>query len=406
MKNQFFIFCMLLSVFFCSCDDEEGRIKVNDAAPGQVSNVRIEPGPGEVYITWTAPSDASYMYTKIDYVNSKGEEKYKIVAKDKDLQDDFSYRTTVSGFANTDEVQFSLTACSVRGKNKGAVEVKAEPGTPAFALVAETIEIQQGYGGVNVSWENKSAAAVYVALDYYVKSDQSKKGTVKFKVEGGNKGSRFVALTFGNAELAAGELYVINATTQDEEENASEVFSFEKAPLGIEKLTNKSEWSFPGYVDDYGATIGYSSQEAGGEGAAPNGRVIAMIDDNNGTFWHAAWKAPHATTYPHFFILDLGKNTLISNIDIRRRSGNNGTHRGQTIYTCTEEEAGDSNPDNWKWTNHGQSSFNPETDNAQLFGFASAPLTARYIKLYFSASDKGTGNYVMISELNVYKAKE
>ena len=46
-------------------------------------------------------------------------------------------------------------------------------------------------------------------------------------------------------------------------------------------------------------TIGYSSQETIGEGGgkSPAGRVIAMLDDNLETYWHASWK--QASNYPH-----------------------------------------------------------------------------------------------------------
>lgn len=65
-----------LSAIFSSCgDDVEGRISVNNAAPEKVTNVKTEAGPGEVYLTWTNPTNESFMYTKIEYTTSKGEKK-------------------------------------------------------------------------------------------------------------------------------------------------------------------------------------------------------------------------------------------------------------------------------------------------------------------------------------------
>lgn len=409
MKKPFLVLCIFCAALLGACDDSEGRISVNNAAPAQVTGVTTTPGPGEVTINWQAPADDSYMYTKIEYTTSKGEQKYQLVARDKNLVPGGApntYSTIVSGFANTNPVSFALYACSVKGKNKGAVEVTGTPGTPAFAVVAQTIDVEPGYGGVNVSWENTSTAAVNVVLNYHVKADATKQGTAKFAVGGGTKGKRFVALATGNAQVAGGETHVINVTTQDAEENASDVFTFERTPKAITPLTNKAEWSVPGYVDAYGETIGYSSQEAGGEGATPKGRVVAMFDDNNDTFWHTAWKDSNKRTYPHFCIVDLGKDTEISNIGIRRRTGNAGTHKGQTIYTCPTDAAADSDPANWSWTDHGNSAFDPTTDNTQLFGFAQGTVMARYIKLYFAATDKGTSDFVMISELNVYHPAE
>ena len=72
-----------LSAIFSSCgDDVEGRISVNNAAPEKVTNVKTEAGPGEVYLTWTNPTNESFMYTKIEYTTSKGEKKYQLISKE------------------------------------------------------------------------------------------------------------------------------------------------------------------------------------------------------------------------------------------------------------------------------------------------------------------------------------
>ena len=107
-----------LSVIFNSCnDDGEGRIKLNDKAPAKVTNVTTESGPGEVYLTWTNPTDESFMYTKIEYTNTKGVKKYKLISKEK-ANDSGVAQTTISGFGNTNAVSFSLFSCSVRGNNE------------------------------------------------------------------------------------------------------------------------------------------------------------------------------------------------------------------------------------------------------------------------------------------------
>ena len=53
---------------------------------------------------------------------------------------------------------------------------------------------------------------------------------------------------------------------------------------------DRSNWSFPGYnANSSDATIGYSSQEAIGEGdkdGLKNGRVTSMIDSSLNTYWH------------------------------------------------------------------------------------------------------------------------
>ena len=228
-------------------------------------------------------------------------------------------------------------------------------------------------------------------------------GSTKILAAAGSKEKRFVPLTYETVNYFSGEDCVINVTTQDAEENASEVFPFEVAVGTMEKLP-KADWKFPDYNDSSNdGTIGYSSQETVGEGAV-NGRVITMLDNDPATFWHTAWKTSSA--YPHFFIIDMGKDYQISHMDIRRRLGNNGTHKGQTFYTCSNAAAVDKNkPDSWGWEEQGHYSFDPNTDTPQLFRFPS-PATARYVKVSFAESDKGSSNFVMISEVNVFSPEK
>lgn len=383
---------------FASCgDDAEGRIEINNAAPAKVTEVSAAQGPGEVYLSWRIPESASFMYTKVEYLDAKGERQYQIITKEK--AENGICKATISGFANTDPVTFSLFSCSLKGNNIGAVEFTASPDTPAFAVVAETVAVEPIPGGVKVSWNNESVAQVYVTLNYTAKNDASKGGTVRIPAPPSQKGVCAVALPDGVGGHLMGEACDIKVTTQDEVGNASEEFPFEATPVPVVRLSQEG-WSFPGYEDSYNATIGYSSQEAGGEGGSPKGRVIAMIDDDENTFWHTAWK--QASAYPHFFILDLGKDVEVNAIDIRRRTNNDGTHKGQTFALCADADAADkSNPDSWKWQNQGHSAFDPTTNNYQMFPCLSTT-KARYIKVSFAAGDQGSSNFVMISEINVY----
>lgn len=392
------ILCSCFAVTSCN-DDGEGRVALNDAAPASVSNIQQSAGPGEVYFTWTIPASESFMYTKVVYNTSKGVEKYQIYGKDR-ADENGIMKATISGFASTDPVKFSFYACSVRGNSLQPVEVEAAPDTPAFVLMAESINVEPAYGGADVSWVNESAAPVYIAVDYAAKAEASKSGSVKFKVAANSKGSRFVPFSYGeDGEVLSGEVCVINIRTQDEEENSSEARTFEKTPIKVQKL-DRTDWTFPGFVDSYDATIGYSSQEAGGEGGYPNGRVVAMIDGDKNTFWHTAWK--QASAYPHFFIIDMGKEVEVTNVVIRRRMGNSGTHIGQTFYTCTEANASNpADPTAWTWDEQGWFAFDATTDTPQLF-LLNTPKKARYLKVYFASGDKGSGDFVMISEVNVY----
>lgn len=394
------LFAVALSLAMTACGDEsEGRVEINDSAPAQVSDVNYTPGPGEVTLTWKIPASPSFMYSKVVYKNSKGEEVYKMYSKDH--AKDGVMTETIGGFASVDPVDFNIYACSVRGNHLDATKISATPGAPAFLIVAETVDAEPAWGGVSVSYKNETVAWVNIVLNYHMKSDASKKGSYSFTAAPDSEGAQFVGLLVSNNEFINGEEAVIELAAGDADGNTSAPRTIETRTKKVEKL-DRAAWTFPGFADTYDAQIGYSSQEAGGEGAFPNGRVMAMLDGNEGTFWHTAWK--QSSAYPHFFIIDMGEEKEVSNVTIRRRGGNNGTNIGQTFYTCTAAAANGASPDDWGWTNQGWNPFDRNSDAHQLFSMKQVE-KARYIKVYFSEKDKG-GNFVMISEFNAYTPAE
>lgn len=393
-KRMLFYFVLFCTSLFVSCSDEvEGRITVDDTPPAKVTNVSSNSGPGEVYLSWTNPESSSFMYTKIEYTDANGELKYRLLSKERAARD------TIRGFATTDPIQFSIYSCSVRGTHDGFVEYTASPDAPAFSQVAEAMNILPDLGGIIVSGKNEFAAPVYIVLNYQLASNSSMSGTARFLLNGNAEVNQFIQLT-ANGEVLTGSNCIINVIGEDEAANASEPFVHRVTPIKVDKL-DKSNWKFPDYDENSNTgTIGYSSHETQGEGAAPNGRVVAMLDNNTATYWHASWKV--TAYYPHWFILDMGSDMDISSIELQRRQGDARGQKGQTIYTCPQSAAGNvSDPDSWGWTNHGSYSFDSDLDAPQCYRLSTNP-KVRYIKIYFGTEYKGTGNQAMLSEFNVY----
>ena len=394
-----------LSVVIASCDDAEGRIELNDAAPAKVTNVNAVAGPGEVTLSWTNPASSSFMYTKVEYTDAKGDEQYVLISKERADENNVS-TTTIKGFANTEAKTFALYACSVRGNHEEPVEVSQAPGSPAFAEVVKTVTLEPVLGGVLVDYENSYASKVLIALEYQESGNAGKHGSVKFEAAPNSKGPQLVMLTTDNNEFMSGEC-TVKVSAEDEYDNASEPREMKVTPIPAVKI-DRSAWSFPGYkADSNEGTIGYSSQEAIGEGdqdGLKNGRVVSMIDGSLKTFWHAAWKNS-GSDYPHWFILDMGREVTIASLELTARQGNDKGQKGQHIYTCSEAGAIDANnPDSWSWVDHGSFSFNPASDAPQAYGLVTTP-KARYIKVYFGTEHKGSGSQAMLSDLNVYGAE-
>ncbi|MGM9713909.1 MAG: discoidin domain-containing protein, partial [Prevotella sp.] len=210
--------------------------------------------------------------------------------------------------------------------------------------------------------------------------------------------SRFVRLDVDGGFLQ--EASVITVNTEDEYGHASQIRTFNVTPQAIVRL-DQSLMSIPGYVSGSNAgTIGYSSQESKGEGAV-NGRITCILDGDTKTFWHASWK--EVSNYPHWFIVDLGKDYKVANVELTRRIGDSRGQKGQTVSTCSDAGAPDkSNPEGWAWTVQGTYPFDSTSDSPQTVDLSAKLPTARYIKVYFGTEMKGGGNYAMLSEFNVY----
>lgn len=399
MKNL--MLPIALPLILASCGDEvEGRIDIDDSLPAQVTNVAYTSGPGEIYLSWDVPSSPSFMYNKVTYRNAKGEEVYRMFSKEA-ADANGRITATITGFATVDPVEFKIYACNVRYGSAEPQVISAVPGAPAFLAVANSLQAEPAYGGVRVKYANDTQATVYVNVDYSSKSDPSKSGSTSFVVNGNSNGSRVIVLSTGANEFINGEDAVLKLTARDSENNMADPVSAESYVKKV-KLIDRSGWSVPGYTDDaYGPTPGFSSQEAGGEGAAPNGRVMAMFDGNENTFWHTAWK--QSSSYPHFFVVDMGANHDVACISVRRRTNNNGTNVGHTIYTCPASGANGDDTNAWAWEDYGWSAFNRESNDHQFYGVNST--SSRYIKMYYAMTDKG-GDFVMVSEFNAYEPAE
>lgn len=399
MKKKQIGFLLLFgaALLLSSCaDDAEGRIEIDDSAPAQVSNVNAVSSAGAVTLTWHIPTSSSFMYTKVVYTDADGNEQYQLFSKEHATTDG-QMSATFKGFIKTDPVTFKLYACSVRGNNAGALEVSGTPGAPNFSAVLEKITVDAAYGGIKVQTANSFDDAVVVAVAWQ-SATSGKSGSTTYKVEPNTNDGHFVRLDVDGGFLQ--ESSTITIHTEDEFGHASDPKTFTVTPKAVKKL-DQSLLSIPGYnPDSNDGTIGYSSQESQGEGAT-NGRAACMLDGNTGTFWHSSWKV--ATTYPQWFIVDLGKDYQIAQVELTRRIGDSRGQKGHTLYTCAESKAADAtNPDSWGWDSYGSFAFNNNSDAPQAYDLSERLQAARYIKVYFGTEMKGSGNNTMVSEFNVY----
>ncbi|MDR3246290.1 MAG: DUF4959 domain-containing protein [Prevotellaceae bacterium] len=384
MNKTLIILSLFAFIAFCACEDENNAVGTDE-----ITDATATGGFGEVALEWTIPDTVNFMYVDISYRNSKDEQRNHKVSRFAKSKNSYTVRDTVTGFADTKEYEFTLTPFSKDGVPARPSVVKASPLSPPFLAILATVKIVPDFGGAIVSWENTTGKPVNVVVSYL--DNESKQVTLTFPTLKSNTGTI--------SELSGDSKTYIYYTT-DNAGNSSEQKTI-TLPVYAEKEFDKTEWSIPGYdADSDLATAGYSSQ-ATNEGSA--NKATAIFDGNLATYWHARYGGSGATTYPHWYIIDLGKEVTISRVTMAKRQGSNTTmQKGQRFLTCRAAGVSDkSDPATWSWEDQGSFAFDPTKNDIQGYRLTNNP-KARYIKVYFGTEHKGNGDYAMVAEMSVY----
>jgi hypothetical protein len=308
--------------------------------------------------------------------------------------------TTVSGLTSDTLTEFRFYSVSRTGAYSEPVLYSAAALTPPFDMVLESVKIipdTVGLNGVFVKWENVTGKKVTVELTYI--DNTGALALTGFLAS--ESGESFIS------DISTDTAKVFSVIASDEWQNVSKKRDFTVKVI-IASFVSRNGWSVPGYNENSrGETIGYSSQALNESSTAypVNGSIMAMFDGVVNTFWHASWSSPD-TRYPHWFIVDMGKEHTLTHVEMTRRQGNGGGQKGFQVFTCTESGATNpATPASWSWQSQGEYDFKPSTNDAQKYRLTANP-RARYIKVYIDDKFKGTSNYAMISEFSAYAMEE
>ena len=161
---------------------------------------------------------------------------------------------------------------------------------------------------------------------------------------------------------------------------------------------SRGNWSIPGFNagSPYG-TIGYSSQHTQSN---PICLITYIFNDNPSLIWAANWQAAPIASYPHWFIIDLGEEVMLTHVSILNRQdmgdGNNGP-TGFELFTCTEANAQDlSAPTSWGWVSQGEYIIEPANLDEQRYALTAYPY-ARYIRVYMDTKFQGSSPFASMS---------
>lgn len=394
------------SVFLFSCSsEEEGKASPDYSAPTQVTDLQATPIAGGVELSWKKSPSANFMYAKVAYTDAKGNDKDTLLSAEHADSVTGMMTATIRGFAKEQPVKFNVYACSVKGNHGEPAVIEATPQAPNFIKVLDKVKVTAAPGGAHVAYTNDYDENVTVKLVYASKADASKKGSATISLAPKSNGTDYVRFDCGS-DILSGDCQVA-VTTLDVAGNESDPTTVDLQNVQAIAQIDKAGWSVPGYnANSSDGTIGYSSQEAVGEGKT-NGRVTCLFDNNLSTFYHSRWKGDGGAL-PQWFIIDLGKDNPLAQIELFARQDGNGWkgQKGHQIFVCADKDAVDKNdPTSWSWKDCGEHSFDPANKKGQIIDLSTYQVTARYIKVYIADKFRGNGVYAFLSEMNVFTIK-
>lgn len=354
MKKNIFILILSFFALF-SCSDDDGIVSQ------PVSDITADGDYGMVWLSWKVPNDENFYYVDVSFTDSKGNPR-RVQSSHYAADSATSVvRVPVEGFADTKTYTFTLTPYSYTDTPGESQQVTGTPKTPPFELISPTVKIDPDFGGVIVSWENVTGKQVYIDVTYLDNS-------------GGQTTKRFLNTATGSAmidglNVATDKMFTI--TVSDKFGNSSEERIISSGVYEEIKI-DKTNWS----IVDFSSDATYD-----------NGHIQHVIDGLTTSFWHSSW-SPLAPV-PHWFIVDMKKEYVISNLSCSRRTNNNTGHKTHKFYTSIDGE---------NWEDQGTFNFNTETNDEQRYRIKNNP-TARYFKFY---TDDCPNTYTHLSEISAY----
>lgn len=151
---------LLAGFVISSCSKELNQNKPltdDPAVPAQVSNVTVSNGNGNATLTYALPKDSHLLYVKAVYKTSNGREF-------ETKSSSYSNTLLVEGFADTLEHEVKLYSVSRSDVISEPVTVKIKPLVSPIWQIYRSLQLQNAFGGYNLTAINKSKANVAIIV--------------------------------------------------------------------------------------------------------------------------------------------------------------------------------------------------------------------------------------------------
>lgn len=280
-KNIVFLLtCMLILLYACK-EDERGQYPIDSVAPAKVASAWVEKNtPGGAVIGYNIPEEEDALYVKANYTLDDGtsmELKSSIYVN----------RIIIEGIGRSREVPVVLTVVDRSQNESEPVTVFANPLDSPIYEIANSLTIQEDFGGIRLTWDNPEQ--VPVVIDVF-KSEEDDEHMVERFYSGSREGKVNVR---GQESIETSFSVII----RDRWGNITDPMSGRYTPL-YEKEIDKSKfrrWSPPGLP--YDAQASWPIETA----------------------WDNLLSAPGFASRVPYFTFDMGQIAKISRFKIHNR---------------------------------------------------------------------------------------
>lgn len=358
------LFMIVLSVIISmlyACNDNNTET-IAEVKP--VSNVRFEAGAGEITFRWDNPVETELAYVGI-YFQTDDSVKRKVLVGGK------LNSQRVYGLPDSKEREYTFIAYNSAGVASVPVTTKAKADVTPFDALLDGVSVGIKLEGVDVTWNNTHTGEFYIDVSY--KNQLGVENTTEIVIKEQGEGSQFIEL----AGVLESEVILSSADEYGNKSLLDKTVRFKRLENGN---LDRKIWK----VADF------STEEAGGEGAWPQGYAAALLDGNPTTFWHSKWSNSYPARYPHYVTFDLGRVVQLKSAQIVRRLNN-------ANLNTFEIQGGPTK--NGPWTKIKEYVILPN-NNPQTIPF-SEPVEYRFIRLYCTVG--GGGNvHASMAEFMLY----
>src|SRR5690606_34116640 len=157
MKKSVLVIYGCLIALLMSCEEiVDWQPGTDDIAPGTISNIQVQNLAGAAKITYDLPLDEDVVAVEAVYTIN-GQPK-KVTASV------YTNSLTVEGFGSTESRTIRLYSVDRSQNYSSPVEVTINPLTPPIVSVFNSIEMEAGFGGVFLQWDNPTEADISLWL--------------------------------------------------------------------------------------------------------------------------------------------------------------------------------------------------------------------------------------------------